>query len=101
MATSLAEAREAGEIDPSALQAYYAWLNQYLENEYALAFGWNPSWKAGDVNQDGWVNVSDVSLLVDILLEKAEATSTSDVNGDNGVNITDVSRLVDIILGGK
>ena len=93
----IAEAREAGELTPSAWHAYCEWLDPYLEGAYDSAFAF--LWKRGDVNQDNHVDVTDVSVLVNILLRKSNPTSSSDVNGDKGINVTDVSNLVNIILG--
>lgn len=55
----------------------------------------------GDVNNDGKVNISDVTQLVNIILGKATADDKHfvDVNGDGNVNISDVTQLVNIILG--
>ncbi|MBR5963262.1 MAG: CotH kinase family protein [Bacteroidaceae bacterium] len=55
----------------------------------------------GDVNLDGFVNVTDVTKLVDIILGKNESFDIvdADINGDDQVDVTDVTTLVDIILG--
>ena len=55
----------------------------------------------GDLNDDGEVNVSDISVLIDIILGghiSDEIVARADVNRDGEVNITDVSDLIDIIL---
>ena len=54
-----------------------------------------------DVNGDGILNVTDVTLLVDILLGAAtiEDGMTPDVNGDGDLNITDLTSLIDMLLG--
>lgn len=48
-----------------------------------------------DVNNDGNINIADVSDLIDMILEGG---SHGDVNGDGVTNITDVTRLIDILL---
>ena len=53
----------------------------------------------GDVNGDGNVNISDVTALIDILLNGGNAPASADVNGDNQVNIADVTALIDMLLG--
>lgn len=56
---------------------------------------------AGDTNKDGSVNISDVTTLVDYILNKNPNpcdTNACDVNNDGMVNIADVTALVDIIL---
>ena len=52
----------------------------------------------GDVNLDGSVDVSDVTLLVAIILGSEEKSVTSDVNADGAVDVSDVTALVGIIL---
>ena len=53
----------------------------------------------GDVNGDGEVNVSDVTMLVSMILGNTPQANTADVNGDGEVNVSDVTALVSIILG--
>ena len=55
----------------------------------------------GDVNNDGEVNISDVSALIDVLLSgdaDEDTLKRADVNGDNEVNISDISSLIDFLL---
>ena len=58
----------------------------------------------GDVNHDGYVNISDVTALIDRLLVLPNAESLvacpycSDVNQNGAVNIQDVTVLIDILL---
>lgn len=56
----------------------------------------------GDVNGDGFVDIADVSALIDYLLggdasEVNEVNADTDANGD--VGIADVSMLIDYLLG--
>ena len=56
----------------------------------------------GDVNSDGVVNISDVTVLIDYLLNNNTAdinTAAADVNGDSIINISDVTLLIDRLLG--
>ncbi len=62
-----------------------------------------PLWP--DVNRDGTVNVSDITAIVDIILNNdAEEIFpnydfvAADINGDGSININDVTALVDIVL---
>ena len=54
--------------------------------------------KPGDVNEDGEVNIADVTMLVNVILGNAEAEN-ADVNADGTIDIADVTALVNIILG--
>ena len=57
---------------------------------------------AGDVNGDGKVDVTDVTMMVDHILGKENASfiiGNADMNGDGEVNVTDVTMLVNVILG--
>ncbi|MBQ1722934.1 MAG: hypothetical protein II034_03980, partial [Muribaculaceae bacterium] len=46
------------------------------------------------------VNVSDVSVLINMILGIVPVDeSLADVNGDGRVNVSDVSALINIILG--
>ena len=79
-------------LNINACRAYF----QLAENLY------NPDW--GDVNGDGEVNVTDVTLLVNHILGKADESfsiGNGDVNGDGEINVTDVTALVNLILGGN
>lgn len=55
----------------------------------------------GDVNNDGRVSISDVSVLRNYLLGKNPAKyhgEAADMNGDGRVSISDVSKLVNLLL---
>ena len=60
-----------------------------------------PTQVPGDVNGDGYIAISDVTNLIDILLSGGELPAYADVNGDGGVNIKDVTDLIDILLSGN
>jgi hypothetical protein len=55
----------------------------------------------GDVNHDGYVNIDDVTALIDYLLEVdgRACPYCANVNCDSTVNIVDVTYLIDILLG--
>ncbi len=57
-------------------------------------------YELGDVNHDGIVNISDVSVLIDYLLDNSDEACPicCDVNGDGLVNISDASILIDKLL---
>ena len=63
-----------------------------------------PLWSQsrGDLNGDDNVDVTDVSLLIDVVLGKTVGLAEGavcDLNGDGSVDVTDVSLLIDIVLG--
>lgn len=55
----------------------------------------------GDLNGDGNIDVTDVSVLIDVVLGKATPLAegaVTDLNGDGNTDVTDVSVLIDLIL---
>lgn len=50
--------------------------------------------KAGDINCDGKVNLTDFSILLFYWKQSQPANARADVNGDHAVNLTDVSILL-------
>ena len=57
--------------------------------------------KKGDVNGDGDVNISDVTALIDYLLNGNASNiqlGNADINTDGSVNISDVTTLIDRLL---
>ena len=53
----------------------------------------------GDVNGDKNVTIADVTVLVNIILGKAEPNAVADVNGDGSVDVADISAVIDIMAG--
>ena len=56
---------------------------------------------SGDVNNDGEVNIKDVTTLIDYLLGSDVSTFNginADVNQDNKISISDITALIDILL---
>ena len=60
------------------------------------------SYLKGDVNNDGEVNIADVSAIIDLLLDNVtiddDLLKRADVNNDDEINIADVSAIIDILL---
>ena len=68
-----------------------AWLNEQ----------WTHS-LPGDVNDDGTVNVSDATALVNTILGITPMDSNSyysDIDGNGQINVSDLTALIHIILG--
>ena len=62
------------------------------------------SFKMGDVNNDGKVDISDVTSLIDYLLSGNETgvnVAAADVDDSASVNISDVTALIDMLLSGN
>lgn len=61
--------------------------------------GWHDH-ELGDVNHDGMVTISDVTMLIDYLLGGSDAACPvcGNVNGDSTVSIADVTVLIDRLL---
>ncbi|WP_407405849.1 C10 family peptidase [Sodaliphilus sp.] len=60
------------------------------------------SYKKGDVNGDGTVDINDANILINILLGKDTASKYSgraDVDGNGTVDITDANILINTLLG--
>ena len=58
----------------------------------------------GDVNCDGFINVSDVTSLINYILcgdDSQISTKNSNVNDDVYINVSDVTALISIILSGN
>lgn len=51
----------------------------------------------GDVNNDGEVNIADVTAIIHVILNNVTDTAF-DINNDSEVNIADVTALIHIIL---
>ena len=87
-------------------EAHVKGWNVYYAN--ANSTEWEPypgsSFILGDVNDDGNVNIADVTALIDYLLRgdaSAINLAGADVNGDSNVNIADLTALIDYLLSGS
>ena len=53
---------------------------------------------AGDVNNDGVVNIQDIIITINIILESGDYNNLADINNDGVINILDIVELVNIVL---
>ena len=56
----------------------------------------------GDINGDGTVDVSDLNIMINIMLGKAQANGypgIPDLNVDGIVDVSDINIIVNIMLG--
>ena len=94
------------------------WLNaEVIDNRNVLIYQYYPGghitlWKLtkrggnlrGDVNDDGDVNIADVTALIDYLLSGSNDginLDNADCNQDSDVNIGDATALIDFLLSGN
>ena len=72
--------------------------DMYFSNEG----GTTPTVMIGDVNNDGYVTIGDVTALIDHLLGGGDGINldAADVNGSGDVSIGDVTALIDFLLEG-
>lgn len=70
-------------------QSTYPWSE--FENIVGILIG-------GDINGDGNLNVSDLTELINLMLNDSELPECGDVNGDGVVNVTDLTLLINKML---
>ena len=83
----------------TAMPANKAWIEYDGTAELVLPI--EDTTLKGDVNMDGEVDVTDVTTLVDYILERDPSpcdVDACDVNEDTTIDVGDVTSLVDIIL---
>ncbi|MBR5170633.1 MAG: C10 family peptidase [Muribaculaceae bacterium] len=76
-----------------------AWSNV----EEVTLFENTPAYQPGDVNHDGFVNITDVNLLINYILNDGGDIflDTADYNGDTEVTITDAMDMITFILNNR
>ena len=57
-----------------------------------------PQYTLGDVNNDGKINIGDVTELIRLLLLNAEYNIAADMDEDGKMNIGDVTALINYLL---
>ena len=90
-------------LDISAEMEYVAkWIRRRMEYLDGNIFVPDPI-VLGDVNADGRLTISDVTLLISYLCKNEVYIDedNSDVNGDGEINITDLTSLITKLLNGE
>ena len=86
-------------IKTSGSSSEYCFIDD-IEISYEAT--WTPEFIEGDVNDDGMVNIADVTRLIDYLLDNENTANfnvnAANVNGDSDINIADVTALIDRLL---
>ena len=112
----LAYVQQTASADANSYQA--DWLNaEVIDSRNVLIYQYYPGghitlWKLikqggilrGDVNEDGSVNITDVTALIDYLLSGSTEginLDNTDCNQDESINIADVTTLIDYLLSGS
>ena len=97
---------DSGDIEEVTLSGSVVWAYSQSGNnsniaraqKYALDyFDEVDSGIAGDINDDGILNILDIVSLVNLVLAD-DYNSTADINQDNIINILDIVSLVNLIL---
>lgn len=81
---------------------WYGWYDNKLYYTDGTLFD-IPGGLRGDVNDDGIVSISDVTVLIDVLLSGDTSginERNADANLDENLSISDVTSLIDYLLGG-
>ena len=72
----------------------------YQDADQWMNFFFAPDFLLGDVNDDGIVNIADVTTLIDHILDTDYPVNerAADVDGDGLIGISDVTAIIDMIL---
>ncbi len=52
----------------------------------------------GDVNNDGEVDVADITKVIEIILGTTDESDSADINNDGDIDVADVTKIIGIIL---
>lgn len=80
------------------------WKNNtvYMQGATALVWPQEETGKPGDANEDGEVNVLDITTIINYILGANPSPfnyNNANVNGDDAVNVMDVTAIINLILG--
>ena len=85
------------------VKAYYidGTVSPWSKSRYVVLSDSGTDYQTGDVNNDGKLNIQDVTDLINYLLSEGEINPASaDVNGDTRISIDDVTALINLLLLG-
>ena len=72
------------------ITARFEWMDNKLDYSDILV---------GDVNEDGEVTISDVTLLIDYITgNESQISPAADINEDGEITIGDLSALIDLLI---
>ena len=89
---------EGGHVSGGSICA--AGSNSYFEGEIEVLP--NPDVAAGDANNDGTIDVLDVTSIINYILGKNPSPfnpANANVNGDDVIDVLDVTLIINMILG--
>ena len=82
----------------------YSFWSDNRNGNYEIYFskGLNESILPGDINQDDFIDILDIVIMINIILGQHQPDTqeiiTADLNNDNLINIQDIILLINIIL---
>ena len=91
----------------------YAHATLFVPNEALEAYRAHEEWGRfsrivpflgagpGDINGDGRLSITDVTGIIELLLDGGDIPAYCDVNGDGRVSITDVTTLINMLLSAQ
>ena len=83
-------------VPMSAVQDY---KTAAVWKEFPNIVGFEDTFVIGDIDGDGKISITDVTELIDLLLQgTADGNPAADVDGDGKASITDVTELIDYLL---
>ena len=89
---------------PSGSKSAYQAADYWKEFKEIIEKNMSHDAGLGDVNGDGEISISDVTLLVDYLLEQAGDNfilANADVNKDGRISVSDAVSIIKLILEGE
>ena len=91
------------QIELSNIRLATAELSEFVVPEVKTTIEITERWKLGDVNDDGVIDIIDVTALVNLVINSNNDYNynrrAADVNGDGVIDVIDVTALINIILG--